>query len=225
MAIKLILVCKEGPAKQAYLREASSIGIEVESVATFGDLFKAMITNAYHGVMIDLVTSVKASREEKGIAQEILDVFPLIQLRWDADTNSIHTISTGSTTPGNSLAHFVARECQLFQPRAVRLNVRKNIHFNVLIFRQEDGTQNHPEKSITVNISKNGCFLYSCQDWSGASDVWFVITELTDKTPIQGEIRWRQPWGKTMSIPGIGISITRILPQQLTQLIEQYSVA
>jgi hypothetical protein len=28
MAIQLILVCKEGPARSAYLREAMSIGIE-----------------------------------------------------------------------------------------------------------------------------------------------------------------------------------------------------
>lgn len=225
MTIRLILVCKEGPARQAYLREASSIGIHVDCVETFGDLFKCMITDAYHGVMVDLVTSVKASREEKGIAQEILDVFPLIQLKWDQETNTIHTISTGSSLNSNTLAHFVAQECQLFKPRAVRISVRKSIYFNTLISKQEEMPPGGTQRSVTINISQGGCFLFSTQDWSNTPEVWFVIHELKDKTPILGEIRWRQPWGKTMAIPGIGISIRQILSQQLTQLADQYSIS
>ncbi len=225
MAIRLILVCKEGPARQAYLREATSIGLEVDSVPTFGDLFKSMITTAYHGVMIDLVTSVKASREEKGVVQDILDAFPVIQLKWDPETNNIHTISTGSSMNVNSLAHFVAHECQIFKPRAIRLNVRKTMHFNVLLSRHKDMAQGIAEKSITINLSKSGCFLLSCQDWSDISDIWFVISELTDKRPIPGEIRWRQPWGKAMTMPGFGVSFKSILPGQLIQLMEQYSIS
>ena len=183
-----------------------------------------MITIAYQGVMVDLVTSVKASREEKGIAQEILDVFPLIQLRWDPEANNIYTISSGAAAGSSTLAHFVAHECQPFKPRAIRLTVRKCLNFNILICKQEEMNQANTERSVTINASKEGCFLFSCQDWGNTSEVWFVINELKDKTPILGEIRWRQTWGKTMAIPGIGISIKQITPQQLAQLIEQYSL-
>jgi len=224
MGVRLILVCKEGPSKEAYLHEANSIGIEVDTVPTFGDLFKAMMTNAYQGVMVDLVTSVRSSREEKGIAQEILDVFPLIQLKWDQETNNIHTLS-GGVASSNALAHFVSRECRTFTPRAIRLNARKEINFNILMSRHEVMNQALIERSVTVNISKGGCFLFSCQDWSNAADVWLVVNELKDKTPIHGEIRWRQAWGTATVIPGIGISIKQITPQQMNQLVQQYSIA
>ena len=225
MAIRLILVCNEGPAKQAYLREAASIGIEVDAVATFGEFFKAMLTMAYQGILLDLVTSVKSTQEEKGIVQEILDVFPLLQLKWDPETNTIHTISRGMSANSSTLAQFVARECQPFKPSAIRLNVRKSMNFNILICKQEAMTQANTENSVTLNISKGGCFLFSCQDWSNASNVWFAINELKDKTPINGEIRWRQSWGISMAIPGIGVSIKQLTSQQRVELIEQYSLS
>lgn len=180
-----------------------------------------MITNAYQGVMIDLVTSVKASREEKGLAQEVLDAFPVIQLKWNPETKSMRTITGGSLPDNCTLEDFALRECKPFVPRAIRLSVRKNIYFNVLISRTENMDTASTHRGVTVNVSKDGCFLLSCEDWSSSSDVWFVIDELDDKTPILGEIRWCQPWGKNMALPGIGVYIKRITPEQRKQMMEK----
>jgi hypothetical protein len=51
-----------------------------------------------------------------------------------------------------------------------------------------------------------------------------VFNELTDKTPLCGEIRWYVQWGRTMTMPGIGISFKQIKTQQLDELIEKYSL-
>ena len=102
MSAKLILLCKEGDAREAYLKEAKAIGVEVDVVSTYSELFKTTITNPYQGVMIDLPTSMRASKDEKGIVQEILEVFPIVQVKWDAATNVIRTMSLGksiSSTP------------------------------------------------------------------------------------------------------------------------------
>ena len=40
MSVRLILVCKNDPAKEAYLREAQKAGIEVDTVESFGELVK-----------------------------------------------------------------------------------------------------------------------------------------------------------------------------------------
>jgi len=158
MAIRLILVCKNGPAKEAYLLEAQRAGIEVDTVESFGELMKSMITNTYQGVMIDLVTSVKASREEKGLAQDVLDAFPVIQLKWDPESKSMRTIAGGSLPDNCTLADFVSRECKLFVPRAVRLSVRKNVYFNVLISRTENMDPASTHRGMTVNVLKMGAF-------------------------------------------------------------------
>jgi hypothetical protein len=224
MSVKLILVCREGEARQAYLNEAKAIGMQIDVVSAYGELFNAMIETPYQGVMVDLITSMKASKEEKGIAQEIIEVFPIIQLKWDDESKVIRTISLSKSQNSDSLADFVSTECEAFSPRAIRLNVRKSIHFNTIICREEKMTEKNIEKTVTINASKGGCFLFSVQDWSRSLQVWLIINELQDKTAISGDIRWKMEWGKTMMIPGIGINFKQIKANQLEELTDKYSL-
>jgi len=223
MAIRLILVCKEGPFRNAYLREAISLGIEVDAVSTFAELIDNMIKIPYQGILLDVVTNLKANREEKGISQEVLGAFPLMQLRWDQQTNRIQTISSGASSSA-TLAHFVAYECQPFRPRTIRSDVRKCINFNVEIYKDQNLTPASMERSITINVSRGGCFLCAFGNWSGISEIWIIVNELEDKTPLAGEILWRQPWGKSMIIPGFGVRITRISEKQRNQLLEEFHI-
>jgi hypothetical protein len=207
MSVKLVLLCKEGEARQAYLKEAKTLGLEVAIVSTFAELFQAMISTPYQGVMIDLITSMKASKEEKGIAQEILSVFPIVQLKWEGESKTIRTISFGKTFNSGSLLEFIKAECETFAPRSIRLDSRKSINFNVVMSSEESMNEAFREHSVTINFSRGGCFLFSCANWSKSKNVWFIINELQDKTPIAGDIRWAVAWGKTMMIPGFGISL------------------
>ena len=224
MGAKLILVCRDGEARQAYLNEAKTIGVQVDVVSTYGELFNTMIETPYQGVMVDLITSMKASKEEKGMAQEIIEVFPIIQLKWDNESKAIRTISLSKSQSSDTLADFVSAECEAFSPRAIRLNIRKSIHFNTIICHEEKMTEKNIEKTVTINASKGGCFLFSIQDWSRSLHVWLIINELQDKTPISGDIRWKMEWGKAMMIPGIGINFKQIKPNQLEELTGKYSL-
>jgi hypothetical protein len=224
MAMKVILVCKEGASRQAYLNEAKNIDVEVDTVSTFGELFQAMITIPYQGVMIDLITSMKASREEKGVAQEILDVFPLIQVKLENETGNIRTISFGNSAGNGSLTDFISNECRVFTPRVIRFSARKFINFNVLLYKEELTNRKLREHTVTMNASLDGCFVFSTQYWSNSSSVWLIINELNDQSPIKGDIHWVVPWGKNMTIPGIGIKFTEIKTEQLEELADKYSL-
>lgn len=224
MSIKLILICKEGEARQAYLAEAKKIGIEVDVVSSYGELFKNMIGNPYQGIMVDMITSMKSPKEDKGTAQDAIEAFPIVQLRWDGESKTINTISLGKGFASGSLADFVAKECANFTARAIRLNPRKPINFNVIMSKEEAMNKTAIERTVTVNVSKGGCFFYTVQDWSDTKEVHFIIKELHDRTPISGEIRWAVQWGKTMMLPGIGISFLSISPKQLEELASKYSI-
>ena len=113
MNMKLILVCKEGDARQAYLNEMKALGVEVDVVASYYEFLKTRTSTPYQGLMIDLVTQMKMSMEEKNVSKEILGFFPTIQLKWDAESGSIRNISLGKTTSSGSLKEFIHNECQI----------------------------------------------------------------------------------------------------------------
>lgn len=222
MNTRLILICAEGPAREAYLTEAKALGITVDVVAGFGKFIQAMADTSYQGIMVDLITGMKASRAEKLAAQEILHIYPLIQLKWDSGAGTIRTISLGNNPGEGSLADFVADACRPFRPRTIRGTVRKSIHFNVEIRKAGDADPAAVERTVTTNASQRGCFVFTCRDWSDTSDVQLTFLDWSDKSPIQGEIRWHIPWGKAMTIPGIGIQFKKIKPEQIEELREKY---
>jgi hypothetical protein len=219
--MKLILVCKEGAARQAYLNETKALGVEVDAVSSFYEFLQQMYCNPYQGLLIDLVTQMKMSLEEKNVSKEILGFFPTIQLKWHAESGSIKNISYGKTTTCRTLQEFIHMECPSFTPRAVRLNTRKMFHLNVLLSTDESMHEKFLERTVTVNISKSGCFLFSCKDWSNCKNAWFIANELRDKTPIAGNVRWSVEWGKLTMIPGIGISFNHIKQSQIEEWIEK----
>jgi hypothetical protein len=224
MSIKLILVCKEGEARQAYLHYTKALGVEVDVVSSFYEFLQTMICNPYQGLIIDLVTQMKMSVEEKNVSKEILSFFPTIYLKWYADSGSICHIFPDKTAACGSLKEFINSECQSFTARAVRLNTRGMDHFNVLLSNDESMHENFLERTVTINISKGGCFLFSGRDWSSCSTAWFIITELQDKSPIEGNIHWSVGWGNQMTIPGIGVGFKYIKQSQIEGLVYHCSL-
>ena len=90
--------------------------------------------------------------------------------------------------------------------------------------KEENMNEKLVERTITMNASQGGCFLFSNQDWLNTANGWFIINELQDKSPIKGEIRFVVPWGKEMVIPGIGIFFSQIKPAQVKELADKYSL-
>ena len=72
-----------------------------------------------------------------------------------------------------------------------------------------------------MNISRGGCFIFSIGDWEVNNDALFIIKELTDLTPICGQVRWKIDWGSKMSVPGIGVKFKEIKDSQLKDLFDK----
>jgi hypothetical protein len=222
--MKLLLVCKEGNARQAYLDETKALGIDVDVFPSFYDFLKTMANTPYQGLLIDLETQMKMSLEEKNVSKAILEFFPTLQLKWHAESRSLRNISLGMKTTNVSLKEFIITECQSFTARAVRLNMRNMVNFNVLLSTDESMYERFLERTVTINVSRGGCFLSSGRDWSNYATAWFIINELQDKTPIAGNIHWSVEWGKQMTIPGIGVGFRYIKQSQIEELINHRSL-
>jgi hypothetical protein len=222
MNSKVLLLCQEGEAKQAYLKEMEAAAAAVDAVASYGELVRMMRETAYQGVVIDLVTSIKAPKEEKERARQILEVFRVLQVRWDADSRIIRTMSAGKTSDVGTLAEFVKIYCEPFAPRTIRSDYRKPVNFNVLMYKGESRRDEPPERTVTINVSKNGCFLYSSEDWTAGANIRLTLNELEDKTLIAAIVRWSVKWGEAMAIPGIGVEFTNIGARQAEEFVNKY---
>ena len=223
---RVILFARDGEAQERYLREISGSGIRVDVAATPYELHLAMQDSSYSGLLVDLVTKMMVPKSEQAALRRIFDVFPVIQLRLDRSTDKIGTLYQGQPKNGGNLTDFLINHCLPYPPRKIRNEKRKEAFFNLVIYRQADGSSTRSarkEKTVTINISPGGCFIFSNLDWEKSADVWLEIRELSDQTPIQGEIRWGVEWGKTMQIPGVGIRFKNIKKSQLKELYAHYN--
>lgn len=224
MSTRVVLVSKESSEKELYLNALTKLGVDVDSVSSFGELRKIVLENPCHGILVDLRTKINAPKGDKEIAHDILEIFPVVQLRWDPEENEIKTLYFGQAKGGGTLEEFINEECQSIPPRAIRASIRRNIHFNVLLSGEEGFEEDTLERSITINVSGGGCFIFSSNDWEIGDHAWFTLGELDDSTVILGEVRWAVPWGETMQFPGIGVKFLNISGDQSEQLSEKFHI-
>ncbi len=217
---RLILVSLEGKEKNKYLEIIEPLDVEVDTVSSFKDLQQLLTDKPYQGVMIDLKTKIKSSKNEKKLTHEILDQFPVVQLTVEGNTGEVKSLFSGKSEGTGSLEEFIKQDCASFPARSLRASVRSNIHFNTILSKTGGFQDCDVERTITIDISKGGCFVYSCYEWERKKQVSLILNDLEDKTSIVGEIRWKRPWGSALQIPGIGIKFLEIAKSQLNEIFE-----
>jgi hypothetical protein len=221
---KVILVCEEAGAQQAYLGVIEPLGGQVDTVSSFRELHEALMGTGYHGVMVDLKTKIQAPRDEKGLIHDILDVFPVVQLKWEGTTGTVQTLYFGQSKGSGSLEDFIIKECGSVEARKIRSSARRNINFNITLSKGGDFSASGTERSITIDVSKGGCFIYSSGHWETHSNVWIIIRELEDDTPILGKVKWRLAWGEAMRIPGIGVKFEDMKKKQIEEIGNKFRI-
>ena len=220
MDIRLILVSIEGKAKEAYINALKPFDAKIDIASSFKELRQFLTKNKTNGVLVDLKSKIIGQKEDKGLIYEILDQFPLLQLNYNQNTGMILSFHYGPSEDNISLDTFVNERCKSFKARRLRESLRKQLYFNVTLSKSPDFSKNDTEKTITLNISRSGCFIYSANDWKVNDHVMFIFKELSDSKPISGKIKWKKKWGNSMRIPGIGVKFEDISEEQLSELCE-----
>ncbi len=218
MSIRLLLVCREGIARQKYLDACKGLEVLIDIVSTYQELLDSAINNPYNGMMIDVPTKLKALSMDKESASNIFNLFPILQLIYNEKSGQIRTISSGQSNSIETFKEFIDKRCNSSKARTIRSDRRKAVVFNVILSKCKEVSYADDEKTVIMNISKKGCFIFSNHKWETGSDAWFIIKELTDQTPIRGEVKWKIDWGQKMSVPGIGIQFMDISDSQFKEI-------
>jgi len=93
---------------------------------------------------------------------------------------------------------------------------RREVIFNVVLLNRPEAVEG--ERTVTINVSEHGCFVFTVNDWRLESPAWMVVSEFDDKTPVELKVRWRRPWGTEGRVPGIGATFESMTAYQYVQL-------
>ena len=127
-------------------------------------------------------------------------------------------VASGNHGTASNLQGFVDI-CRSFPARYVRPNDRVSLHLNALILNHD--LPDLPEKSVTLNVSPKGCFLFSSNiNNKRGQTITAEFIGLEDTSEILAIVRWVRCWGEVHQMPGIGVSFERISESQTQQLAE-----
>jgi hypothetical protein len=221
---KIVLMVAEKELRQQYLDQFKAYDLDMTVVDSVVEMERQLSQDAYNGIVIDLKTKLMAPRGHKELAYEMLEHYPVLQCRILPDSGKLQIMPFGKAKNIVSLESFLKEICTGFDARKLRASQRKAAHFNVLLSRSGAFTPDDVERAFTVNISKGGCFIATCSKWNLGGNAAFILKELTQRTPIVGEIRWQIAWGQKMQIPGIGLRFEDIAAEQIEELKDKFRI-
>ena len=220
MDIRILLIARNHQERQRYQKAIQDLGVEVEAIPSLKGLHADITERYFNGVVIDMVTKIHGLKNDRELIYRTLRKFPVAHLSLEKETGQMRVFYPGHHS-GATLNDFVQEKCLSFTPRRLGYHIRKELHFNVTLFKGETPEETTAERTVTVDVAEQGCFLFSVQDWEQGDTVWMVIQELNDHTPIQGLVRWSVKWGTRMQIPGIGVKFTQITELQTKEIFDR----
>ncbi len=219
MKTRVLLIAESGLARAAYVETLRDMDVEVDCIGSPDEMTGALIDAPYSGLLIDVPTMIRCDSTDKNRITRVMDRFPVLRLMYNPKFGGIRGLAQGGTVRDNrDLGEFVISECVPFHPRSIRISQRHELIFNVMLMNDLRHVSTEGERTVTVNVSEHGCFVYSVDDWKVDSLAWLVVTELDDPTPIELKVRWQRGWGGAMRLPGIGASFESMTTRQYIQL-------
>lgn len=217
MDIRVLLLTKEGEAREHYEEALRNMGVSFDTVTSLTELEASLQQQTYNGILMDVATMLKGMGQEKEKIHQLLDSgeFPVVRLKWDTKRKKILSMVDQAHDETDDLTYFINHMCRSSNTGSTRVHPRFPLQFNLLLAESPEGLKKDPERTVTVNISQNGMYIYSRRKWSKDDQVWLTIKEFDDDAAICGSVEWYLPWGMAMTYPGIGVNFTHINdPQQ-----------
>lgn len=211
---RILLVAQAGDACALYEAALLRSGVQVDTVASIEDFYGAVTHFAYNGIVIDISTKIKAMSDHKDLVYSILGRFPVIQANFDRRSGRIRALLYGQHQRTGPLEDLVREACWHSPPRKLRSEERKPLHYNVLLSTHREFDPQTQIRTVTMDVSPNGCFLFSSARFQVGARVWLRIMDLYDKTPISAIVRHKHKWGQALVVPGIGVEFESIKDSQ-----------
>ena len=151
---RVMLISGDPVSRKGYQEALVKTGVIVDTVASFREFYYSVLATPYNGVLVDVPTKIRTPNDEKDLVKAIMDLFPVIQLKFDPATGKISTYFTGQLNKSCTLDEFINNECRRFIARTARSSERKTKHLNVMLGQEKSGRRSPFERTVTLNVSK-----------------------------------------------------------------------
>ena len=217
--IKLLLLSSNSEAVSACQQTLEERGANCAWAGDVVDMHRQLVSTPFNGLILDVLTTARIAQKDRALVQEVSEYYPTLLLRWNKASQKVRGLVFGEILDKEDpLGDFVERFCQAERALTFRENRRYDIHFNVLLSPEQDFSGELVERTVTLDLSRGGCFIISSRDWKNINQAWIRILELSDPTPIRVQLCSRVPWGEQTRIPGIGIKFIDLQPTQQQEI-------
>lgn len=215
LPVHVLLVSTPGEARTIYERELGRLGVVYDALDSPADLRGLVAERPYNGILLDLATWIRCPAQKRGKLQGVLERFPVLRLLYNPEQGGMRGVTLGGTVQqARDLEAFLREQCAGFPPRSFRMVERQSAICNVLLLDGPGQDLDKGQRAVTSNVSEAGCFLISCREFQQGEHLWLVFKELADHEPIAATVRWLQPWGQAMRLPGAGVSFDSLSENQ-----------
>ena len=220
--IRILLIVNEDAAKNAYTELLDKVGVAYDTVTSFLDASSMARNTAYNGLLVDVLTLIRADQNERSIALECMNCYPSMQIKWDAKNKTVRSLTflqTLYSEPESAFRMFIKERSKPFSARTLRVYNRKSIVMSLLFSIDCDCSGEKALKTFLIDLSRGGCFIHTVhQALYTGQEVLLRILELSDPTPIKAVVSWQREWNIKRQIPGIGVKFELLTEIQKKQI-------
>lgn len=212
---RLLLFVKDDNDRRKYLDALAGLAVQVFVTSSFFRLSEELCRRTYHGLLIDLPTKMHSIKENKAVVYRLIEKFPSAHLQVDRKTGAVRCLYAGMPPKGN-LQEFIRRRCHNVHPQKLKALDIVQIHLPALIYT--DRTTKRPERTITISISRVGCFVFSVRRRKPGSMVEIIFPTLSDPAPISAKIQSVVRWEDFSRISGFELEFIDTATTQIDDL-------
>jgi hypothetical protein len=203
----IAIVSRSGPVLDAYRRFLERHDVSLIHALSISQLCQTLPDTSISGFMVEIQVAVKATDTEKDLLHTLERIFPNVKTNWNP-TDGFRALHHGAGKSGEENLIAFVQDCRKFKPRALRKDKRHEEKCNVL-FWPAGASEETAQRAYTLDISRGGLFVCTCDPPPEGSAVWVTLREV-DARPFKVLVMWKLAWGVAMRIPGFGGSFVEV---------------
>ncbi len=213
--MNIALVSRQGEALKVYTTFLAAHGAVAIHFTSIAEMYQKLTEIPISGFILDIPAIIKATERERMLLQTLETIFASIRINWNHKAGFRALFSDSTRSGEENLLAFLVR-CEVFKPRSLRKDDRKSKNFNLLVWGESESDA-QARRAFTIDMSRSGMFVCTCDPYPVGRMLNVKILELDDR-PFRVEVRWEQPWGVAMRVPGIGCRFDGLKGERLKLL-------